>query len=105
MLKSHQCLDEHATICKHAVARPASIPAQPSYFGSMTGDRTRGVLFGVVSLSFTVIVGIFGSLPSSTLSWCLAVLPCARHVLTAGMSALKRCSCVPYAFGVSFMRV
>jgi len=50
-----------------------------------------------------VIVGM--PLASLMLAWCFAVLPFDRQVLTAGMSALNRSSCVPYAFGVSFMRV
>lgn len=43
--------------------------------------------------------------PRVATHWCLATLPFALHVLTAGMSARNRSSCVPYALGVSFISV
>lgn len=44
-------------------------------------------------------------LTPSIKSSCLAVEPLPRQVLTASIPALYRSSCVPYALGVSFIRV
>lgn len=38
-------------------------------------------------------------------SWCCAEVPLPRQVETAGMSALNRCSSVPYARGVNLINV
>jgi len=85
----------------HAISQPCQGSGNPVIV--MVGTATFSILPPMprVLISPTTCSGM----PSLTLSWCLAVLPLGRHVLTAGMSALKRWTSVPYAFGVSFINV
>jgi hypothetical protein len=65
-------IDRHATTMHRThFTQPAfqNIPLMDAaHFGDITGDLSNGVLFGVLCGVLTVMVGIFGPVPASTLS-------------------------------------